>query len=162
MTTDEEPLSEAAVQAAGDIWVVVGRIRRKMRALEATEEGMRRDGDGDGERQPSPPQSSVLRRLDRNGPASASELAAAEGVRPQSMAKTVLALEAAGLVSRSPDPEDGRRQVVSLTDRGRERRRGERLARQAWLARALQEHGTEEEVRAVITAMALLDRVAQA
>lgn len=160
MTTDEKPLTEAAVQAAGDIWVVVGRIRRKLRALEAAEEGMRRDGDG--ERQPSPPQSSVLRRLDRNGPASASELAAAEGVRPQSMAKTVLALEAAGLVSRSPDPEDGRRQVVSLTDRGRERRRGERLARQAWLARALEEHGTEEEVRAVITAMALLDRVAQA
>ncbi|AZM62565.1 MULTISPECIES: MarR family winged helix-turn-helix transcriptional regulator [unclassified Streptomyces] len=160
MTTDEEPLSEAAVQAAGDIWVVVGRLRRKLRALEAAEEGTARGGDS--ERQPSPPQSSVLRRLDRNGPASASELAAAEGVRPQSMAKTVLALEAAGLVSRSPDPEDGRRQVVSLTDRGRERRRGERLARQAWLARALREHGTEEEVRAVITAMALLDRVAQA
>ncbi|MFD0319064.1 MarR family transcriptional regulator [Streptomyces flavalbus] len=160
MTTDDEPPTEAALQAAADIWVVVSRIRRKLRALEAAEEAV---GPGRGEdREPSPPQSSVLRRLARNGPASASDLAAAEGVRPQSMAKTVLALEQAGLVVRSQDPDDGRRQLVSLTERGYERRRGDRLARQEWLARALQEHGTEEEVRAVITAMALLDRVAQA
>ena len=78
------------------------------------------------------------------------------------MAKTVIALEQAGLVARHQDPGDGRRQLVSLTEQGRERRQGERLARQAWLARALQEHGTEEEIQAVVTAMALLDRVAQA
>ncbi|MFE6286427.1 MarR family winged helix-turn-helix transcriptional regulator [Streptomyces sp. NPDC057877] len=158
MPADQNPLSEDALQAASDIWVVFGRLRRKLRALEAAED----PGGRDAGREPSPPQSSVLRRLARNGPASASELAAAEGVRPQSMAKTVIALEEAGLVSRSPDPGDGRRQLVSLTDRGHERREGERLARQAWLARALREHGTEEEVRAVITAMALLDKVAQA
>ena len=51
----------------------------------------------------------VLGRLDREGPASISDLAAAERMRPQSMAQTVRDLEAAGLVSRRPDPDDGRR-----------------------------------------------------
>lgn len=159
MNDDETPLSEAAVQAAGDIWMVVGRLRRRLRALEASENLVGQDQDG--EKEPSLSQISVLRRLARKGPASASDLAIAEGVRPQSMAKTVIALEQAGLVARHQDPDDGRRQLVSLTERGHERRQGKRLAHQAWLARALQEHGTEEEVRAVITAMALLDRVAQ-
>ncbi|KOV74774.1 MarR family transcriptional regulator [Streptomyces sp. AS58] len=159
MTEAQQPLTDAALQAAGDIWVVAGRLRRRLQALEGIEGP---DPSSGAERELSPSQASVLRRLAKNGPASASDLAAAEGVRPQSMAKTVLALEEAGHVTRSQDPHDGRRQLVSLTERGRERRQGDRLARQAWLARALQAHGTEEEVRAVITAMALLDKVAQA
>ncbi|MFJ2950693.1 MarR family transcriptional regulator [Streptomyces sp. NPDC087226] len=154
MSIDEEsarePLTETAVQAAGDIWVVQGRLRRRLMALETAATEL------------SPAQASVLRRLANGGPASASDLAAAEGVRPQSMAKTVIALEKAGLVARSHDPDDGRRRLVSITGRGHERRTGDRLARQAWLARALQEHGTQEEMRAVVTAMALLDRVAGA
>ncbi|MFJ8148708.1 MarR family transcriptional regulator [Streptomyces sp. NPDC096048] len=162
MTADEEPLTEAALQAAGDIWVVFSRIRRRLRALEAADEQVGRDQNNKREREPSPPQSSVLRRLARSDSAFASDLAAAESVRPQSMAKTLVALEQAGFIARRPDPDDGRRQFVSLTDRGRERHRGDSLARQTWLAGALQEYGTEEEVRAVITAMALLDKIAQA
>ncbi len=52
-------------------------------------------------------QMAVLGRLDRHGPASISQLAADEGVRPQSMAQTVREMETAGWVSRRPDPHDG-------------------------------------------------------
>ncbi|GAB3140656.1 MarR family winged helix-turn-helix transcriptional regulator [Microbispora hainanensis] len=143
-----DAVSEAAAQAAGDVWVAVGRLVRRLRELDTA-------GDL------SSGQVSVLVRLAKHGPASASELAAAERVRPQSMAAIVQALERAGLVERHRDPEDGRRQLVTLTESGRERRLDDRRAREAWLARALQEHCTEAELRTIIEAMALLDAVAQ-
>ncbi|WP_432924370.1 MarR family winged helix-turn-helix transcriptional regulator [Microbispora sp. CA-135349] len=140
--------SEAAEQAAGDAWVAVSRLVRRLREL---------DTEGD----LSSGQVSVLARLAKHGPASASELAAAERVRPQSMAVIVQALERAGLVERHRDPEDGRRRLVTLTELGRERRLDDRRAREAWLARALREHCTEAQLRTIIEAMALLDAVAQ-
>ncbi|MEU7877848.1 MarR family winged helix-turn-helix transcriptional regulator [Microbispora bryophytorum] len=143
-----DAVSEAAAQAAGDTWVAVSRLVRRLRELDA--EGDLSSG-----------QASVLVRLAKHGPASASELAAAERVRPQSMAAIVQALERAGLVERHRDPEDGRRQLVTLTEPGRERRLDDRRAREAWLARALQEHCTEAQLRTIIEAMALLDAVAQ-
>ncbi|MEU7912065.1 MarR family winged helix-turn-helix transcriptional regulator [Microbispora bryophytorum] len=143
-----DAVSEAAAQAAGETWVAVSRLVRRLRELDA--EGDLSSG-----------QASVLVRLAKHGPASASELAAAERVRPQSMAAIVQALERAGLVERHRDPEDGRRQLVTLTEPGRERRLDDRRAREAWLARALQEHCTEAQLRTIIEAMALLDAVAQ-
>ncbi|MEU6411509.1 MarR family transcriptional regulator [Microbispora sp. NPDC046933] len=143
-----DAVSEAAAQAAGDAWVAVSRLVRRLRELDA--EGDLSSG-----------QVSVLVRLAKHGPASASELAAAERVRPQSMAAIVQALERAGLVERHRDPEDGRRQLVTLTELGRERRLDDRRAREAWLARALQEHCTEAQLRTITEAMALLDAVAQ-
>ncbi|MEV3860789.1 MarR family transcriptional regulator [Streptomyces sp. NPDC050095] len=158
MTENEEPLSATAVQAAADIWVVFSRLRRKLRALENLDAAAGREGEPD----LTPAQASVLARLDKMGSATASDLAAVETVRPQSMAKIVIALEEGGLVARTQDPDDGRRQLVSLTERGRERGRGVRRERQLWLARALQERGTDEQLQAVVTAMKLIDEVTQA
>lgn len=77
------------------------------------------------------------------------------------MAKIVGALEESGLVRHDPDPEDGRRQLVTRTDLGKERRAGDKRACEQWLARALQQHGSEGQLRAVIEAMTLLDEVAR-
>src|SRR5690348_15515231 len=57
----------------------------------------------------------ALTRLERDGPATVTALAQAEGVRPQSMGATVAVLKEAGLVSGAPDPTDGRQTVLSLT-----------------------------------------------
>jgi DNA-binding MarR family transcriptional regulator len=137
---------DSALRASRDVRAVVGRLRRRLREVAA-----------DGELTPS--QVSVLTRIAKGEAASASALAVLEGVRPQSVASTLVALEAKGLISRSPDPEDGRRSIIRLTVAGQEQDRGNREAREAWLARELQERMTEEERRTVIAAMALLDRL---
>jgi DNA-binding MarR family transcriptional regulator len=104
----------------------------------------------------------VLGLLDREGPASVSDLAAAQRMRPQSMAQTVRELEIAGLVSRRPDPADGRRAFVELTPAGRENVQATRAAREDWLAQALDRELDASERELLRRAMALLDRVADA
>jgi len=111
---------------------------------------------------PPAPQLAVLGRLDRDGTASISDLAAAERMRPQSMAQTVHDLEAAGLVSRRPDPDDRRRFFVELTRAGRALLRATRARREGWLTEALERELSTDERAALARAVALLDRVADA
>jgi DNA-binding MarR family transcriptional regulator len=139
--------AESAVRAARELRAVFGRLRRRLRQV-ADLGGL------------TPSQTSVLSLLSKGGPTSASELAATEGVRPQSMAATLAALAEHGLIDRHPDPEDGRRQLVTLSETGREHVAGSRQARDEWLARALLERYTEDERRALIEALALLERLA--
>ncbi len=106
-------------------------------------------------------QGAVLGRLDREGAQSVSELAAAERVRPQSMAQTVGDLEAAGLVGRSPDPDDGRRSLVELSTAGRERLEDDRRNRAGWLAQAMENELSARERAVLAEAVELLRRVAQ-
>src|SRR5580704_12539296 len=80
------------------------------------------------------PETSALVRLDRGGPATPSGLAKVEQISPQSMGATLGGLEERGLVERRPDPDDGRRAVMSLTDAGREMLRNRRNARTEELA----------------------------
>src|SRR3978361_102395 len=84
-------------------------------------------------------------RLSREGPASISDLAAAERMRPQSMAQTVRELENAGLVSRRADPADRRRAFVELTPAGAEKLQDTRAAREDWLAQTLDAELDAEE-----------------
>jgi DNA-binding MarR family transcriptional regulator len=114
--------------------------------------------------EPGPPvaQGVVLGRLDREGPASVSDLAAAERMRPQSMAQTVRDLETAGLVSRRPDPDDGRRVIVELTTDGLEALTAWRARREDWLAQTLDAELDERERALLEEALALVRRIADA
>jgi DNA-binding MarR family transcriptional regulator len=106
-------------------------------------------------------QASVLGRLDRCGSQSVSDLAAAERVRPQSMAQTVGDLEAEELVQRKPDPDDRRRALVILTEAGKARIEADRRAREGWLVKAFEEM-PESDLAAVERAVEILHRVADA
>lgn len=79
----------------------------------------------------------VLVLLDRAVALTPRELAEMERVRPPTMTRTLAGLTELGLVTRSDDPEDGRRVLVSLTPRGHEVVRATRRKRDAWLARRL-------------------------
>ncbi|MEE4545248.1 MarR family transcriptional regulator [Streptomyces sp. V4-01] len=140
--------SAEAVRAAQDIRVVFSRLRRRLREEYRIEDL-------------TPSQTSVLSRLDREGPASTSALAAAERVRPQSMAATVAVLEERGLIGRRADPDDGRKQLVSVNAHGREFLADRRRAGEEWMARALRDHFTEQELRTVLDALPLLERLAR-
>ena len=107
------------------------------------------------------PETSALARLDRNGPATSSELARVEQISPQSMGATLSALEARGLLTRDPDARDGRRILLSVTDAGRQLLRDKRDARTEHLARALAAGFTREELEQLMTAAPLLERLAQ-
>jgi DNA-binding MarR family transcriptional regulator len=117
--TTKDRLEPASL--ATELRVVLGRLVRRLRA----------------EHQLPVSQATVLSRLDREGAQSVSDLAASEGMRPQSMAQTVSDLESDGLVGRRPDPHDRRRALVELTDLGGRTLRVERQRREGWLAREL-------------------------
>jgi len=103
----------------------------------------------------------VLGRLDREGPASVSDLAQALRVRPQSMAQTVGDLEAEGMVERNPDPDDRRRALVSLTEAGQARIEADRAAREGWLVKALEEL-PDSDRETIERSVELLNRLAEA
>jgi DNA-binding MarR family transcriptional regulator len=107
------------------------------------------------------PETSALGRLDRGGPATVTELAKLERITAQSLGATLTALEERGLVQRTPDPDDGRRALVSITKPGREKLRNRRSARSRQIARILSEHFTSREREQLFAATPLLERLAQ-
>lgn len=138
--------TSASTSLAHELRETLGRLVRRLRA----------------EGGPSAASSAVLGRLDREGPASISDLAAAERMRPQSMAQTVQELEAAGLVRRRPDPADRRRAFVELTAAGSARLAAARAAREDWLSETLERRLDARERELLRAATALLDRIADA
>jgi DNA-binding MarR family transcriptional regulator len=107
------------------------------------------------------PETSALARLDRGGPTTAAALAKLEQISPQSMGATLGALEARGLVERRADPDDGRRIVLSVTKAGLEVLRSRRDARTEQVAHAISSGFTRTEVKKLMAAGPLIERLAQ-
>lgn len=132
---------------AGELRVVVGKLLRRLR--EQAHAGDFTNA-----------QKSVLQRLERDGPATVSMLARAEGMRPQSMRMTVAALEAAGVLTGTPDPRDGRQTIISFTPSFVRLVKTGRAAREDWLFRALRQQLSAHEQEQLAAAVKLLNKLA--
>jgi len=143
METKEQEDQDLA--AIAELLQSMGRLIRRLRAAVA--------GHG-----LSMSESMTLGRLEREGPATTAELARAESVKPQSMGSTIAQLEELGLVERQADPQDGRRMIVSVTEKGREVRIRASEAKHTWMAARLAEL-TEEERATLYSAGRILGRV---
>lgn len=138
------PSPDAGVRdAAHELRLVLSRLIRKLRA----EHGLPLS------------HGTTLARLEREGSATASALAAAEGVRPQSIANVVAELELQGLITRRADPEDGRQFLIEISPAGSAALRKERNRRDGWLAGAIADRLTEEEKQKLIEAVDLLEKL---
>jgi DNA-binding MarR family transcriptional regulator len=135
-------------EVAGALRVSIGLFVRQLRQVQA-------------EGELTLPETSALARLDRGGPTTSAALARLEQISPQSMGATLGALEARGLVERRPDPGDGRRVVLSLTEAGLETLRNRRNERTEQLARALATGFTRSELKRLMAVAPLIERLAQ-
>ena len=144
-----EPATIDVAALAADVRVMLVQLGRRLREQSP-------DSDL------TPSQQAVLGRIEQLEPTTAAALAQAQGMRAQSMAAIVAALDAAGYVSGTPDPRDGRKTLLSLTDAAREQFRTGRLARQDWLTHAIVDTLDPDETAALAHAVDLLRRVAQA
>jgi DNA-binding MarR family transcriptional regulator len=143
MPQEPDPLAIAA-----DLQVSIGLFVRRVRRSPLQDEL-------------SPPEMSALMRLDRGGPATPSALARAEQITRQGMGATLNRLAERGLVERHPDPQDGRRTLMALTEAGRQVVRAQRSARTQQLAGVLAGRFTSGERAVLMAAAPLIERLGE-
>jgi DNA-binding MarR family transcriptional regulator len=102
----------------------------------------------------------ILGSLQRLGPLVATRLANEERLRPQSLTRLLSRLQRGGLITRRRNQGDRREITLCITARGREVLRQDLGARRAWLEKAIESSLTSEERAALLTASALMNRLA--
>jgi DNA-binding MarR family transcriptional regulator len=140
------PASPSQTALASSLRLAVMRLARRMRSERA-------------DTSLTLTQLATLATLERRGPLTPRELAAAERVQPPSMTRIAASLEAAGLVTRTDHPTDGRQVLLAVAPTGVALLREDRRRREAWLAQQLRQL-EPEELDVLRRATAVLDRLA--
>jgi DNA-binding MarR family transcriptional regulator len=110
-------------ELAARLRLVVGRLNRRIRI--------------DGRESVPPLQLSAMVTVEEHGPLRLSDLARREAVSVPTMSRVLTALDEQGLVVRTPDPQDARGVLVTLSGEGERRLAEVRSHRTALVARRL-------------------------
>lgn len=110
-------------ELAARLRLAVGRLHRRIRI--------------DGRESVPPLQLSALVTVEQHGPLRLSELARREAVTAPTMSRVLTALDEHGFVVRTPDPQDARGVLITLSDEGAARLAEVRSHRTALVARRL-------------------------
>ena len=121
--SDQDPGAEQESELAARLRLVVGRLNRRIRI--------------DGRESVPPLQLSAMVTVEEHGPLRLSDLARREAVSVPTMSRVLTALDEQGLVVRTPDPQDARGVLVTLSDAGQRRLAQVRSHRTALVARRL-------------------------
>ena len=108
----------------------------------------------------APTKISVLAQLYRNGTMSAGDLAELERLQPQSLTRTLAALDEDGLIVRRPDALDRRQWAITITEDGLAALSADMRARERWLAKAMDIQLSAAEFDLLWRAAELMDRLA--
>lgn len=101
----------------------------------------------------------VLGQLHRRGSLTATEIAAAERVQPQSLTRVLATLEGQGLISRQQDAGDRRRNTIDLTDAGGRLLKDHMKSSDDWLAEAIEQRLNPTERAVLGLATGILDQL---
>lgn len=141
------PSDNSVEELAATLQANIALLMRRMRTL-SDEGGL------------SVPERSALKSVERVGPTTVTALARAEDMRVQSMGETVAVLKARGLVETRPDPGDGRRTILAITETGREALGDKGDPRVERIAEAISAGFTDPELRQLIGIAPLIERLA--
>jgi DNA-binding MarR family transcriptional regulator len=133
---------DAQTELAARLRLAVGRLNRRIRI--------------DGHESIPPLQLSALVTVEEHGPLRLSELARREAVTAPTMSRVLAALDEQGLVVRTPDPQDARGVLITLSEEGAARLDEVRSHRTALVARRLARLDAEQ-LRALGAAMPALE-----
>ena len=106
-------------------------------------------------------QLNVLGWLEREGPMSNADLAAAERVTPQTMMRATADLVATELISRADNPADRRQVLLKITPAGATLVREDRRRRDTFLAQAMASTLTPTERELLRLAAGLMDKLSE-
>jgi DNA-binding MarR family transcriptional regulator len=103
----------------------------------------------------------VLRSVSRSAEATPGEVAERLRMTSSNVAAALRELESADLVRRVRDPQDGRRVLLSLTAAGTDAVSCMHAERDTWLGRAIEDLLDEPELRTLLAAGDLMQRLAE-